>query len=402
MEVSAEAPVEVQATRLLLSLRRTSDPYEVYDRLRGLGPVLLVPALNSVVLSGYDVCRHVLRSAEFRVPDAAWRDQHIPGWRRSTAMEAYGTSLLNTNPPEHQAGRERFAPHLTRSVIDRLTTTVRELADDCVRGFAAALARYGVADAVPLLTVPLPARVLCALLGLPDRDAETVAGMMLRHQVVGELFPTQEGLAGADRVTGELATYFRRLREGTDPKAQPVWTQLTEVECLLLLQAGFSTTFALLSTALCELLKDDGALAADLTARPELIPDTVEGWLRYRPPAAVVSRITNRDAVLSGVSVPADTHLLVLIAAANRDPDGPGNLSFGLGAHYCLGAQLARMEAVALIQAILPHAVNWRLQSSSAVFVGHTMPQVRALDVTMKHPPSAGASDHTVDGPTAD
>jgi cytochrome P450 len=383
--ISAQSSVQARATRLLLGLRRAPDPYEVYDRLRELGPVLPVPALRTVVLCGYDVCRHALRSPHFRVPDADWRDRYAPGWHRHPSARQYAASLLNTNPPEHQALRSRSAALVSRPAIGALRVTVRELAEDCVGRLAAAVLRDGTADAVRHLTLPLSARVLCALLGLPDEDAARLAELTLRNQMVAELFPTEADLDGADRAVAEFDGYLRELRERTRPgAARPAWAQVTPAECGLLLQAGFSTTFALLGTAMYELLKDDGVLAAELMAGPELIPDAVEAWLRHRPPSAMVSRVPSRDVVLAGVPVAAQTHLLLLIAAVGRDPEAVGTLSFGHGPKYCLGAHLARMETVAFVRAVLPYAVTWRLAGSPPPLTGYVMPQLRSLRITTR------------------
>ncbi|MFE9613016.1 cytochrome P450 [Streptomyces sp. NPDC006012] len=383
--ISTDSSVQARATRLLLGLRRAPDPYEVYDRLRELGAVLPVPALRTVVLCGYDVCRHALRSPDFRVPDPAWRDLHTPGWRRHPSAEQYAASLLNTNAPGHQALRSRSAALVSRPVIAALRSTVRELADDCAGRLASVVSREGVADAVEHLVLPLPARVLCALLDLPDEDAAYLAELTLRNQMVGELFPTETDFESADRALADFQSYLRALRRRIHPGgAPPAWSRVTPAECGLLLQAGFSTTFALLGTAMRELLKDGGALAATLLARPELIPDAVETWLRHCPPSAMVSRIPSRDTVLAGVPVAAQTHLLVLIAAATRDPAAVGTLSFGHGPKYCLGAHLARLEAVAFVRAVLPYAVTWRLAGPPPPTAGYVMPQLRSLHVTAR------------------
>ncbi|MFJ6743871.1 hypothetical protein ACIQOU_34010 [Streptomyces sp. NPDC091279] len=383
--MSTELSVRARATRLLLGLRRAPDPYAVYERLRVLGPVLPVPALSTVVLCGYDVCRHALRSPDFLVPDTRWRDEHTPGWRRHPSMEQYAASLLNVNPPEHQTLRGRSATLLTRAAVDGLRATVEELAEDCVARLVAAVARHGWADAAEQVALRLPTRAICALLDLPDEDAAELGAAMLRNQVVGELFPSEAELNEADRAVRELKAYFRALGERGHPGA---WTRFSPGECGLLLQAGVSTTFALLGTALCALLKDNGALAADLAARPELIPGTVDGWLRDRPPSTMVSRVPRHDVELAGVPVAAHTHLLILIAAANRDPGAPGPLSFGHGPKYCLGAQLARMEAIALVRALLPHAGTWQLTHPTPSFTGYVIPQARTLKVTTRRPPA--------------
>jgi cytochrome P450 len=133
----------------------------------------------------------------------------------------------------------------------------------------------------------------------------------------------------------------------------------------LLLVAGFETTTNLLGNGVVLLLDHPGE-AKRLATDPELAPAYVEEVLRVDSPVQLTERFAGQDAEIAGVEIPAGSELIVLLGAANRDPerfaeperfvpDRPGNapLSFGAGAHYCLGAPLARLEAQVALPALV-------------------------------------------------
>jgi cytochrome P450 len=133
----------------------------------------------------------------------------------------------------------------------------------------------------------------------------------------------------------------------------------------LLLVAGMETTVHLMSHSAMR-LRDDPELMARLRADRSLIPRFVEEMLRYEPPVHGAFRMTTQEVELGGVRLPKGARLLLLLGSANRDeaqypdPDrfdlerpGPQNLPFGHGIHFCLGAQLARMEGRLATEALL-------------------------------------------------
>jgi cytochrome P450 len=133
----------------------------------------------------------------------------------------------------------------------------------------------------------------------------------------------------------------------------------------LLLVAGFETTTNLLGNGLV-LLLDRPELAERLAAEPQSAAGYVEEVLRFDPPVQLTERFAGADLTIEGVRVPAGAEMILLLGAANRDParfdrpevfdpDRPDNapLTFGAGAHYCLGAPLARLEAQIALPALL-------------------------------------------------
>jgi cytochrome P450 len=135
---------------------------------------------------------------------------------------------------------------------------------------------------------------------------------------------------------------------------------------LLLLVAGNETTTNLLGNAVDALLAHPDQLAR-VSADPRLVPALVEETLRFDGPVQFLTRVATREVALHGVRIPADARVVVLLGSANRDErrfpepdrfdvgrDTRGHVAFGFGAHFCLGASLARLEARAALEALVP------------------------------------------------
>lgn len=163
-------------------------------------------------------------------------------------------------------------------------------------------------------------------------------------------------------------------------KAQEERDALTQSEILnfnlLLLVAGNETTTNLITNGALALLEHRDE-ATRLRERPELVPSAVEECLRYYSPIQASFRTTARDFAIDGVTIPADSKVMMLYASANRDAeqfDDPDrfkvdrepndHIAFAIGIHYCLGALLARLEAKLVLQEVLARMKNIRLDSS--------------------------------------
>src|SRR6476469_4085493 len=306
-------------SQLQLAVGR-ADPHAVYERMRALGPVLPT-RLGNVSTTSYEVCQQVLRSRSFGVTDPA---APRPG------EDLLDLSLLALNPPDHTRLR-RLAAHaftprrmagyetLVEVTIDRLLDQVAEQ-----DGF----------DLVSSFASPLPIAVITRMLGLADEpDRLRRVGAILASALDGvHSLRHARQLFVADR---EMRATFdalldRAAREPGDDLTSALVAQqgdrITSAELSslvgLLLLAGFETTVNAIGNGVCALLTNPEQWRR-LVQDPSRSPDVVEEVLRYDPPVQQTARVllSSSDPVeLAGVQVPAGQWVVLMLAAANRDP----------------------------------------------------------------------------------
>ncbi len=381
-----------QQRALLRLLARTGDPVARWasarpgddhpatmERVRARGR--LVPSrIGALTLTGHADCALVLGDARFGVRTA---DGGSP---RATPLDdaAFAPldwSLLDLDPPDHTRLRRLVAPAFRPSLMRPFRTRVEALCDGLVDRVEAGLAT-GPVDLVPSFAAPLPIGVVSELLGVPDVDAERFDRI---GTTVGRALDGVQSGAQARRVSAaahELSDLFGRLLETrrTEP-AEDVLTALAtsvdgeratarEVTSLaaLLLVAGFETALNLIGNAVASVLADPPTWRALGEADDDVLADAVvQESLRLEPPVQATMRVCHEPVDLGGgVAVPAGVPLLVMIAAANRDPDvfvdphrfdasrtdGAAHLAFSGGVHYCVGAPLARTEAAVALRTL--------------------------------------------------
>jgi cytochrome P450 len=281
-----------------------------------------------------------------------------------------------------------LAPHRVSAMEPRVRAIASELVD--------AFAREGRADLVEGLAFPLPARVIGAILGLPDSDLERLkawtedlitlaagnAPVPRQVECARGLVAIQKYLAGhiAERRRAPKDDLISALIEARYEDTPP----LSDVELISLLSmlhfAGHETTANLLGNLLVMLLREPGRLEA-LRQDARLIPAAIEEALRFDAPVQGMMRTTRCAVTLGGVQLPEGARLLILYASANRDgaafhapdqadmrrTDAGRHLAFGLGIHYCLGAALARMEVRIAMELLLERLPGLRLAPGSPV-----------------------------------
>jgi cytochrome P450 len=379
------APARSTEFDLLLPLRSAGaleNPYPIYSVLRTVRPVLEVPVPGFDgpgvwMLTRYRDVHAVLRDPRFsveRVRAPLVRDNldRMPEFLRQSVQGL--RSMLIMDPPDHTRVRKlvnkAFTPKRIASLRGHIEAIVRELGDE-------ALAK-GRFDLIHDIAEPLPAIVIAELLGVPPEDhrqfREWSSGL-----IAGLTATSAEARAAASAAARSLFGYLAdtiaaRRREPRDDlisamiQAQEERDALSDGELLatsnLLLLAGHETTTNLIGNGTLALLRDPEQWRR-LCADPGLIPGAVEELLRFDGPVQATVRVPLDAVAIDGHEIPQGALVLVGIGAANHDPevflrpdrldvtrDPNPHLAFGFGTHFCLGAPLARLEAVLAFEAL--------------------------------------------------
>ncbi|MEV7441304.1 hypothetical protein AB0O22_09145 [Streptomyces sp. NPDC091204] len=349
-------PRAIEAARLMLRLRTAEDQAVVYARLSELGPVHVMP-WKTVVVTNYELCRHVLVDPSYAALDAAWRDQLTPGWRTNRCLVTFHTALVTMNPPAHAPLRRTLTAELSPRVVAALGPRVAAAVDRCLEGVAETMAGGGIVDLVPALAAKLPIEILCIWLGLPTQDASQLAQLTRRWSAAHDISPTPGQLADADLAHDTLCAYLlphleqRRRAPGDDTLSR--WLlpaphgggldigQVLASTALAFLGAKDLTT---LITSAVHVLIAAPSLASRLRQDAACAEAVAEDVIRLHPAIAIMSRVATREMVLGGVSVAAGSLVQLLVHPANREAaETSSTLSFGAGIHYCPAASLNRL-----------------------------------------------------------
>lgn len=367
-----------------------ADPYPELARYREHRPVFFSEDLGYWVVSRHADVKSALRDTASYSAANALDPMRPPCPAAGAALKEGGfrsvPTLTNTDPPVHTRARRIANTAFTPRRVAQMEGFVREL----VARFVDERLQEGRVDVVRALTRELPALVIFKVLGVPDEDVERVkAGsenrllFMFGRPDEDEQVRVATGMATFWRYTEELATSRRAeprddftsdLVHARDASGEPLTQQQACTVLFGLLLAGHETTTNLLTNALRRFL-ERRSVWEELCAEASLLPNAVEEVLRYDSSVTAWRRRTKVPVRLSGVEVPAGASLLLLIGAANRDPEvfadpdvldvrranARDHLSFGHGPHLCLGAPLARLEARVVLEELARRLPSLRL-----------------------------------------
>ncbi len=355
-----------------------ADPYPFYAHLHELGEAARLQP-GGVVVQGYDAIYSVLRDPAFRVADADFWATAFPGWHEEPVFVQAADWLLNVNGPDHARIRSLIARAFTARRIAGLELAIVKMADDLLTAMAERGADGSVVEFMHDFAYLLPVTVICELIGIPEADRESFRPIARDLSGIFEL-GDMVSMPAINAAAVDLLAYFTGLAatRRADPRDDLLTDllavsdaddgRLTDAELLhnltLLLVAGFETTTNLLGNGMHIVLNDPMAGQAVRDGHVSAA-EFVEEVLRFDSPVQVTSRL-GCDRAIGGVEVQAGEEVVTLLGAGNRDPRrfaepdrfnplrGEGApLSFSGGAHFCIGAALARLEGTVAFSRLL-------------------------------------------------
>lgn len=359
-------------------------PYRLYDDIRAEGGLRWLDVPDGApgwFVTGYEAARTLMSDPRMSKNSAhagsAWHARQPQ--REGESSKPLFRHLLTLDAPEHTRLRATVQREFTSGRVRDLRPLVQGIADD----LADALADHGGGDLLDDYAFPMALMVICALLGVPFED-RTEFKAWSAVLVASEQADAEAVLSAGKAMRGYLATLLERKLAAPDGTlycglaASHRAGELTVEDVVsmgfLLLVAGHETTVNLIGNGMAELLAEPSR-AALLRGDPSLIPGAVEEFLRFAGPLEVATpRFATEDVDVGGVRIKRGQTVYVVLGAAGHDPeryrdpdrldlrrDASGHLAFGHGAHYCVGAPLARLEGQIAFETLLRRLPDLRL-----------------------------------------
>lgn len=265
------------------------------------------------------------------------------------------------DPPVHDRVRKQVVRYFSAKRLEALRPRVQQIADELLD----VIADRELVDLVQVFAFPLPVRVLCEVLNIPEPIRTRLLTREEGSRPVIPLDVAQPAAAGlvetrrCEPIDDDMiSTLVAAQRDG----------KVSEKELhalpIILLIAGYLTTVHMIGSSVLTLLQNPTRLA-ELRRDPTLIAPAVEELLRYQGSVSSVSRFAREDIVIGGTTIPQGSHVRVMMGSANRDPAayadpdgldfhrGGHGLAFGHGINYCLGSYLAKVELEVAISTLL-------------------------------------------------
>jgi cytochrome P450 len=366
------------------------DPYPSYERLRDTDPMHITP-FGAFLASRHAEVSLVLRDKRFG-KDFVERStrRYGPKIMEEPVFRSMSHWMLQQDPPDHTRLRGLVVKAFTARRVEDMRPRIQAIVDETL----GRIAPTGHMDLIEDFAFRLPVTIICDMLGIPPEHREVFYTSSRNGGRLLDPVPLSPAEI-AEANTGNLAArmYFQQLFElRRKSPGDDLTTQLVQAEedgsklsneeltanIILLFGAGHETTVNLIGNGLLALHRNPDQLAL-LKANPALITNAIEEFLRYDSSVQMTGRVALEDIDdLGGKKIPKGETVLCLLGSANRDPaaypDRPDRLditrpnvrplSFGGGIHFCLGAQLARIEAEVAIGTLLRRLPDLRLDDA--------------------------------------
>ncbi len=383
--------------------RFIQDPYPLYERMLAAGPVHRIGDSTFYAVCSREAVEDVIARPEDFSSNLTATMTYRDGEIGAISMGELGgeiQALATADDPVHAAHRKLLVPQLAAKRINMLESLIAETEDrlwsDGVRD--------ETFDWMALMANRLPMMIVTRLIGVPDMDSAQLMRWGYASTKVVEGLVDEEELTAAGVAVMELARYIHEhFQQATDApqdnllgdlaaaRAAGDLTDLTALNIMAtLFSAGGESTASLIGSA-AHILATRPDVQHQVRERPELLGAFLEEVLRFEPPFRGHYRHVVNDTSLRGMNLSAGSRLILLWGAANRDPShfddpntfrldrpgGKGHIAFGKGAHFCIGAALARLEARIVIGRLLA-----RTTRIEAVDTGRWLPSllVRRLE----------------------
>ncbi|WP_370942325.1 cytochrome P450 [Amycolatopsis sp. cg5] len=348
----------------LLRLKPSRDGHRHYDAIRRRSE-LVASRRGLLFTASHPTARQVLRSDAFGARLAGSPKRPAQGERQS--VHPLDDAFLRMDPPHHTELRAQAGPPFARNRLTEIDGYLGEVIEHCLDRFPAGepidlIARF--AETIPLWTT-------CRILGLPVEDAPRFASWARLFARLLDGPRSVRDCRLSDAAVAEMSDYFRARIEAPHPSRAALIDDLARrcpvdldvkdaiATCEMLLLGGFATTVNLMGNTLHTLLRDPGLRPSSGDYLP-----IVEESLRFDSPVQYTVRVAKVDTEVAGQLITARTPVVVLLAAANRDPDvfahpdvfTPGranarsHLAFGAGIHFCLGSALSLHEVTVAVR----------------------------------------------------
>lgn len=345
-----------------LSKRYIQNPYPYYELIRSQSSIQWLSSLPQPgwFVTGYEEVKAMLTDSRFlvRSPLPRHTNDYV------SLKKAQKHMMLYQNREHHKRIRNAFQPSFTQWMIESLRPLIQSVLDDVFHE----LKKKESFDIVNDLAYPIPSYIIAEMLGIPKENRAKIKEWTYDLLKVIDFTRSSRTLYKGDETIKEMSAFFQAIIESKKGHSQYAFLReaalsanLSEEELLsqfiLLLVAGHETTVNLIGNAIYHLLLHHEE-RMKLIENQNLITSAIEEVLRYESPTQITARYAKEDVQIENITIKRGQQIYLVLGAANRDPKKFKNpeqfiidrkpnphLSFGAGRHFCLGSQLARLEA---------------------------------------------------------